>query len=80
MIIPFTPLALSSGKTTDKIVAVSLNYTNHLIDIPQVHTYVNAYGENRENIRAAIEKICGKSEFKGNANETVFCGREDTRY
>lgn len=61
-------------------VAVSLNYTNHLIDIPQVHTYVNAYGENRENIRAAIEKICGKSEFKGNANETVFCGREDTRY
>jgi beta-N-acetylhexosaminidase len=61
-------------------VAVSLNYTNHLIDIPQVHTFVNAYGENRENIHAAIGKICGKSEFKGTANDTVFCGREDTRY
>lgn len=61
-------------------VAVSLNYTNHLIDIPQVHTYVNAYGANRENIRTAIEKICGKTEFKGTASETVFCGRPDTRY
>ncbi len=61
-------------------VAVSLNYTNHLIDIPQVHTYVNAYGSNQENIHAAVEKICGRSEFLGSANDTVFCGREDTRY
>lgn len=61
-------------------IAVSLNYTNHLIDIPQVHTYVNAYGANRDNIRVAIAKICGKSEFKGTANETVFCGREDTKF
>lgn len=61
-------------------VAVSLNYTNHLIDIPQVHTYVNAYGCNRENIRTAIEKICGGSRFRGTANDIVFCGREDTRF
>lgn len=61
-------------------VAISLNYTNHLIDMPQVHTFVNAYGPNIENIHAAVEKICGKSEFKGVANDTVFCGREDTRY
>jgi beta-N-acetylhexosaminidase len=40
---------------------------------------VNAYGPNRENIRAAVEKICGKSAFKGKAGETVFCGRWDTR-
>lgn len=60
-------------------VGVSLNYTNHLIDLPQLHTFVNAYGSNRANIRAAIEKICGKSEFKGVAEDTVFCGRWDTR-
>ena len=60
-------------------IGVSLNYTNHLIDVPQLKTFVNAYGSDRANIRAAIEKICGKSQFKGVAEETVFCGRWDTR-
>ena len=60
-------------------VGISLNYTTHLIDLPQVRTFVNAYGSTRASIRAAIEKICGKSEFKGKANDTVFCGRWETR-
>ena len=60
-------------------VAMSLNYTNHLIDLPQIHTFVNAYAPKREHIRAAIEKLTGKSEFKGTADENVFCGRWDTR-
>lgn len=60
-------------------IAVSLNYTTHLIDIPQVHTYINAYSSNRAHIRAAIEKLCGKSAFTGTADESVFCGRWETR-
>ncbi len=60
-------------------IGISLNYTNHLIDVPQLHTFINAYGPNRTHIRACIEKICGKSEFKGTANDTVFCGRWDAR-
>ena len=60
-------------------VAISLNYTNHLIDLPQIHTFINAYGPKRNHIRAAIEKLTGKSEFKGTADENVFCGRWDTR-
>ncbi len=60
-------------------VGVSLNYTNHLIDVPQLHTFINAYGPTRTHIRAAVEKICGKSKFMGKAGENVFCGRWDTR-
>ncbi len=60
-------------------VGISLNYTNHLIDVPQVHAFVNAYGSTRTSIRAAIEKICGRSRFKGTASDTVFCGKWDTR-
>lgn len=60
-------------------IAMSLNYTNHLIDVPQVHTFINAYGSNRAHIRSAIEKMTGAGEFKGNAEESVFCGRWDTR-
>ena len=60
-------------------VGISLNYTNHLVDCANIHTFVNAYGPNRENIRTAIEKITGKSPFRGTADETVFCGRWDTK-
>lgn len=60
-------------------VAMSLNYTNHLIDLPQVHTFINAYAPKRDHIQAAIQKITGRSAFKGTADENVFCDRWDTR-
>ena len=60
-------------------IGISLNYTNHLIDVPQLHTFINAYGPNRTHIRACVEKIIGKSEFQGTANDKVFCGRWDSR-
>ena len=60
-------------------VGISLNYTNHLIDVPQVHAFVNAYGRTRTSIRTAIEKICGKSPFTATPSDTVFCGKWDTR-
>ena len=60
-------------------VVVSLNYTNHLIDVPQAKTFINAYGSKRENIHALMERITGKASFTGIAEETVFCGRWETR-
>ena len=60
-------------------IAMSLNYTNHLIDIPQVHTMIHAYAPTRSHIRTAISKMCGESEFKGKAEDNVFCDRWDTR-
>jgi len=60
-------------------IGVSLNYTNHLIDVPQVHTFINAYGNNREHIETLVAKLTGKSEFKGKADENVFCDRWETR-
>ena len=58
---------------------LSLNYTNHLIDVPMAKTYINAYLDSETVMEAAIEKIMGKSEFKGRYQENVFCGRWDTR-
>lgn len=60
-------------------VGISLNYTTHLIDVPQVHAFVNAYGSTRTAIRTAIDKICGKGEFTATPSDTVFCGKWDTR-
>ena len=80
-------LSWSSGHSMEMLwyteevptVGVSLNYTNHLIDLANIHCFVNAYGPGREHIRAAVEKIVGRSSFLGKADETVFCGRWDTR-
>ncbi len=60
-------------------VCVSLNYTNHLYDLPMMQTYINAYSDTAEYIHAVVEKICGKSPFKGSYDENVWCGRWDTR-
>ncbi|MCC8102212.1 MAG: glycosyl hydrolase [Clostridiales bacterium] len=60
-------------------VCVSLNYTNHLYDLPMMRTFINAYAPTRECIRATVEKIVGKSEFTGVYNENVWCGQWDTR-
>ncbi|MFP5406881.1 MAG: glycoside hydrolase family 3 N-terminal domain-containing protein, partial [Gammaproteobacteria bacterium] len=58
---------------------VSLNYTTHLTDVPMVKTYINAYANNRETIRQTIQKIMGKSEFKGTPNDLVWCNKWETR-
>ena len=60
-------------------ICVSLNYTNHLYDLPMMKAYINAYGSTREYLHALVQKITGKSAFKGHSNELVFCGRWDTR-
>lgn len=60
-------------------IGMSLNYTNHLIDVPQIRTFINAYSPERDHIRAAIEKMIGRSEFKGHAEDYVFCDRWDAR-
>lgn len=59
--------------------AVSLNYTNHLYDVPMMKTFINTYGSTQEYLHALVQKITGKSPFKGKANELVWCGRWDTR-
>lgn len=60
-------------------VGVSLNYTNHLIDVPMLKTFINAYAPTREYIRAAVEKIVGISSFEGRSNDLVWCGRWETK-
>ena len=60
-------------------IGVSLSYTNHLYDLPMMKTFVNAYGDTKEYIQALVEKLTGKSEFKGRANDLVWCGRWETR-
>lgn len=60
-------------------VCVSVNNPFHLIDVPMVPTYINAYTDNENTIHQVIQKIMGKSEFKGVSSVDAFCDSWDTR-
>lgn len=59
---------------------VSLSNTNNLIDVPMARCYINSYMDHHESFAATLEKMMGRSEFKGRYNENVFCGRWETRF
>lgn len=61
--------------------AVFVSFANpyHLQDIPRIRTYINAYTATEDSIYAVLDKIMGKSEFKGVSPVDAFCGLTDTR-
>jgi len=61
-------------------VFISLANPYHLLDVPMVHTYINAYTNNEYVLENLMDKIMGRSEFKGKSPVDAFCHREDTRY
>lgn len=57
-------------------VMVSFNFTNHLHDATMVKAYINAYADTETIINDVVDKIMGKSEFKGKYfNENVWAGQ-----
>ncbi|MEG1639995.1 MAG: glycoside hydrolase family 3 N-terminal domain-containing protein [Ruthenibacterium sp.] len=59
---------------------VSMANPYHLIDVPMIKTFVNAYTATPETIAATVEKLMGRSTFKGVSPVDASCGRNDTLY
>lgn len=57
----------------------SLNYTTHLHDATMVKCLVNAYHNNPETIRQVVDKLMGRSEFKGKPNDLVWADKWQAR-
>jgi len=57
---------------------ISMENPYHLLDVPRIKTFINAYTNTKENINAVIDKLLGRSEFKGISPVDVFCGKWDT--
>ena len=58
---------------------VSLANPYHLQDVPMIRTYINAYTATATTIALTIEKLMGKSEFRGVSPVDPFCALPDTR-
>lgn len=53
---------------------VSFANPYHIVDVPFISTFVNCYSSNRYSVEAFVNKIVGKSEFKGTSPTDPFCG------
>ena len=60
-------------------VAISVAHPFHLIDLAMVPTYINTYNASEEAMRQTVQKLIGKSEFRGVSPVDAFCGMWDTR-
>lgn len=57
-------------------IMVSLRNPFHLFDAPQVKTYINCYDKNKITINCLMDKLMGRSEFKGVSPVDAFCGMD----
>ena len=62
------------------VLFVSLANPYHLVDIPQVKTYINAYANDNVVLDAVVEKLMGRSPFKGLSPVDPFCGKDYLKY
>lgn len=60
-------------------VFISTENPYHLLDVPMVRTYINTYGLNEFTLPLLVDKLAGRSAFKGVSPVDAFCGRWDTR-
>lgn len=75
------PIGANAPKFLTNVPTIFISMENpyHLLDVPRVRTFINAYTNTEENIDAIIEKMMGRSEFKGKSPVDAFCGKWDTK-
>lgn len=62
------------------VLFISLANPYHLLDVPMVKTFINAYTNTPAVVDAVVEKIMGRSAFKGILPVDAACGRKDTMF
>ncbi|QHQ60267.1 glycoside hydrolase family 3 protein [Anaerocolumna sedimenticola] len=75
------PMGVNCPNYQADIPTIFISFANpyHLIDVPRIRTYINAYKFKKANVDAVMDKILGRSEFKGKDPVDSFCGMWDTR-
>ena len=71
-----TLMAANEPWYTREIPTMFLSFCNpyHMIDVPFISTFVNCYSSNQFCVGAAVEKLRGRSEFKGVSPVDPWCG------
>lgn len=59
---------------------VSVGNPYHLLDVPMIRTFINAYSNSDIVLEKTVEKLVGKSAFMGISPVDAFCGLRDTAF
>ena len=75
------PMGVNVPRYVEGVPTIFISTENpyHLLDVPMVKTYINTYGINDSTMPLLVEKLMGRSEFKGVSPVDPFCGKWDTR-
>lgn len=73
--------ALDMPRFINEVDYVFISFANpyHFMDVPRIKSCINAYCANESVINMVIEKIMGRSPFKGVSPVDAFCNLEDTK-
>ena len=71
-----SPAAIDAPYYTEDIPTLFVSLANpyHFVDVPMIRTIINAYSPSRTTVKAVIDKITGKSTFKGKNPVDPFAG------
>lgn len=75
------PMGMNCPVYINKIPTIFVSFANpyHLLDAPRIKTFINAYSFKPANVDAVMDKLMGRSEFKGKSPVDAFCGMWDTK-
>ena len=75
------PMGANCPNFQASIPTMFISFANpyHLIDVPRIRTFINAYKFKEVNVQAVIDKLLGRSKFKGVSPVDAFCGKWDTK-
>ncbi len=62
------------------VMMISTAYPYHLFDAPMIDTFINAYSGEPQFKRAIMDKLMGRSEFKGVSPVDPYCGKDYLKY
>jgi beta-N-acetylhexosaminidase len=75
------PMGINIPKYMQEIPTMFISVAGpyHLQDVSRIKTFINAYTSSSDIVEALVEKLVGRSEFKGRSPVDAFCGMFDTR-
>ncbi|MCM8710305.1 glycoside hydrolase family 3 protein [Clostridium sp. SYSU_GA19001] len=75
------PMAANAPWFVKELPTAFISFANpyHLLDVPMVKTFINAYSSSEFVVEAVLNKITGRSEFKGVSPVDPFCNLWEAR-
>jgi len=75
------PMGANVPNYINVVPTIFISFANpyHLLDVPRIRTFINAYKFKPANVEAVMDKLMGRSEFKGISPVDAFCGKWDTK-